>query len=526
MTMTRNQRFVLLASILGSFVVFLEVAAVNVALPAIERDLGGGIAEQQWVVDAYLLTLGSLILIAGSLSDLFGRRRVFAAGLVGFAATSIMCALAPDAGLLIAARALQGVAGALLVPSSMALIISHFEGPAQGKAIGTWTAWTGMAFVAGPLVGGTLVDLSSWRTVFAVNVIPVGATLWALARTAPEPRAGVRTPVDLAGAALCAVGLGGIIYALIEEPIRGWRAPSIYLPLAVGLVAFAGFLAHERATPNPMLDLALFRQRNFVVGNLATVAIYGGLTAFTFLVTVFLQQVAHYTGLEGGLGMLPVAAILFVLSPIFGRLAARHGPRLFMTVGPITSAAGFGLMTAVDQRAIYPTQLLPGLVVFGLGLSATIAPLTATILGDVDQRQAGIASAVNNAVARVAGLLAIAAIGALVTVRFEVSIDRGLASQPALDPGARATLAEARRRPLNVAVAAAAPAASHEEIVALVQAASTDTVRAGLWAMAGLLTLGGLVSAVGITNPRAARRSEPGPARPKGRRSCARESLG
>jgi len=488
---TRNQRLILLASILGSFVVFLEVAAVNVALPAIERDLGGGIAEQQWVVDAYLLTLGSLILIAGSLSDLFGRRRVFAAGLVGFAATSIMCALAPDAGLLIAARALQGVAGALLVPSSMALIISHFEGPAQGKAIGTWTAWTGMAFVAGPLVGGTLVDLSSWRTVFAVNVIPVGATLWALARTAPEPRAGVRTPVDLAGAALCAVGLGGIIYALIEEPIRGWRAPSIYLPLAGGLVAFAGFLAHERATPNPMLDLALFRQRNFVVGNLATVAIYGGLTAFTFR-----------------------------------RLAARHGPRLFMTVGPITSAAGFGLMTAVDQRAIYPTQLLPGLVVFGLGLSATIAPLTATILGDVDQRQAGIASAVNNAVARVAGLLAIAAIGALVTVRFEVSIDRGLASQPALDPGARATLAEARRRPLNVAVAAAAPAASHEEIVALVQAASTDTVRAGLWAMAGLLTLGGLVSAVGITNPRAARRSEPGPARPKGRRSCARESLG
>jgi EmrB/QacA subfamily drug resistance transporter len=503
---TRNQRLVLVASILGSFVVFLEVAAVNVALPAIERNIGGGISAQQWVVDAYLLTLGSLILIAGSLSDLFGRRRVFSAGLVGFAVTSILCAVAPDAELLVLARGLQGVAGALLVPSSMALIISHFEGPAQGKAIGTWTAWTGTAFVAGPLVGGTLVDLSSWRMVFAVNVVPVAATLLVLGRTAPEPRAGIRTPVDLVGAALCALGLGGIIFALIEEPLRGWRAPSIYLPLTVGLAAFAGFLAHERVTPSPMLDLALFRQRNFAVGNLATIAIYGGLTAFTFLVTVFLQQVAHYSGLEGGLGMLPVMTIMFVLSPIFGRLAARHGPRLFMTAGPITSAAGFALMTSVDQRAIYPTQLLPGLIVFGLGLSATVAPLTTTILGDVDQRQAGIASAVNNAVARVAGLLAIAAIGALVTVRFEASIDRDVASQAPLDPEARAALALARRRPLNVAIAAAAPAASRQRLVALVQTASTDTVRAGLWAMAGLLTLGGLVSAIGITNP--ARRHE------------------
>jgi EmrB/QacA subfamily drug resistance transporter len=501
--MTRNQRLVLVASILGSFVVFLDVASVNVALPAIERSVGGGISEQQWVVDAYLLTLGSLILIAGSLSDLFGRRQVFAAGLVGFALTSVMCALAPSARFLILARGLQGVAGALLVPSSMALIISHFEGPAQGKAIGTWTAWTGTAFVAGPLVVGALVDFSSWRMVFAVNVVPVAATLLVLMRTAPEPRLKVRTPVDVVGATLCALGLGGIIFALIEQPARGWRVPSIYIPLAGGVAAFVGFLGYERATAHPMVDLALFRRRNFAIGNLATVAIYGGLTVFTFLVTVFLQQVARWSAVKGGLGMLPVTVIMFVLSPVFGRLAARHGPRLFMAVGPITSAIGFVLMTAADERARYLTQLFPGLVVFGLGLSATVAPLTTTILGGVEPSQAGIASAINNAVARVAGLLAIAAIGALVAARFEASIDHSAASGPALDARSRAALVEARRRPLEVAIPADVPAADRERLVGIVQAASVDTLHAGLWTMAALLTLGGLISGAGIVNPAA-----------------------
>jgi EmrB/QacA subfamily drug resistance transporter len=505
--MSRNQRLVLVASILGSFVVFLEVAAVNVALPAIERDIGGGISSQQWVVDAYLLTLASLILIAGSLSDLFGRRQVFAAGLVGFAATSIMCAVAPSAGLLILARGLQGVAGAMLVPSSLALIISHFDGPAQGRAIGTWTAWTGTAFVAGPLVGGALVDVSSWRVVFAINVVPIAATLLVLSRTASEARSAARTPVDFVGAALCALGLGGIIFALIEQPARGWSAPSIYLPLGGGTIAFAGFLGYERATAHPMLDLALFRHRNFAIGNLATVAIYGGLTAFTFLLTVFLQQVAHYSAVAGGFGMLPVMVIMFVLSPIFGRLAGQYGPRLFMSVGPITAAAGFVLLTGLDDRVRYVNQLLPGLVVFGLGLSATVAPLTTTILGGVDQRQAGIASAVNNAVARVAGLLAIAAIGALVSARFEASVDRTAASEP-LDPTARAALVEARRRPLDVAIPAGTPTASREHLVALLQAASVDTVHAGLWAMAGILTLGGLICAVGIVNPASVKQPE------------------
>jgi EmrB/QacA subfamily drug resistance transporter len=508
--MSRNQRLVLVASILGSFVAFLDIAVVNVALPAIRRELGGGMSVQQWVVDAYLLALGSLILIAGSLSDLFGRKRVFAGGLIGFAATSVSCAVAPNVAILIAARGLQGVAGALLVPSSLALVISNFKGPAQGKAVGTWTAWTGISFVLGPLVGGALVDAGSWRWVFAINVVPVAATLLVLSRVQPETRPRGHTPIDFGGAALCAAGLGGIIFALIERPKRGWGAPSIYLPLAAGLLAFAGFLWFERVTAHPMLDFALFRSRNFAAGNLATVAIYAGLTASTFLLTVFLQQVAGYSAVAAGLALLPVTLIMFGLSPVFGRLAARYGPRLFMTSGPITAAVGFALMTRLDARGSYLGQLLPGMLIFGLGLSATVAPLTAAILGGIDEGHAGIGSAINNAIARVAGLLAVAAIGAIVAARFGASIDRALdrdsdrqaASVRALDAPTRAFLAEARTRPLDSAVPdRLRRAASPARIDAILATASTEALHAGLWSMATLLALGGLISAAGIRNP-------------------------
>ncbi|MDB4983361.1 MAG: family efflux transporter permease subunit [Myxococcales bacterium] len=502
--MSRKQRLVLVASILGSFVAFLDIAIVNVALPAIRRELGGGIALQQWVVDAYLLALGSLILTAGSLSDLFGRKRVFAGGLIGFAATSALCAAAPSVQILIVARGLQGVAGALLVPSSLALIIASFEGPAQGKAIGTWTAWTGISFVLGPLAGGALVDAGSWRWVFAINVVPVAATLAVLARVEPEARPTKRTPVDLVGAGLCAVGLGGVIFALIEGPTRGWSTPSIYLPLAGGAAVFGAFLKLERAMKHPMLDFTLFRSRNFAAGNLATVAIYAGLTASTFLLTVFLQQVAGYSAMAAGLALLPVTVIMFVLSPIFGRLAARHGPRLFMTAGPLAAAAGFALMTRVDARATYFAQLLPGVLVFGLGLAATVAPLTAAVLGGIDQRHAGIGSAINNAIARVAGLLAIAAIGALVASRFAATIDHAMAEPHSFDAPARAFLEEARKRPLDTSVPE--PGARGERIAPLkstLEAASVAALHAGLWSMATLLALGGLISAAGIRNPKA-----------------------
>ncbi|MEA2698211.1 MAG: hypothetical protein QOI66_2482 [Myxococcales bacterium] len=505
--MSRNQRLVLIASVLGSFVAFLDIAVVNVALPAIRNDLGGGIAIQQWVVDAYLLTLGSLILTAGSLSDLFGRKRVFAGGLIGFAATSVLCAVAPSVPILIAARALQGVAGALLVPSSLALIIANFDGPEQGKAIGTWTAWTGVSFVLGPLAGGALVDAGSWRWVFAINVVPAAAALMVLARVQPERRAQAGTPIDLAGAGLCVLALGGVIFALIQQPTQGWGAPAIYLPLAGGLMAFAAFLLVERATAHPMLDFQLFRSRNFSAGNLATMAIYAGLTASTFVLTVFLQQVAHYSAVAAGLALVPVTLLMFALSPRFGHLAARHGPRLFMTLGPITAGVGFLLMTRLDARASYVAQVLPGVLVFGLGLAATVAPLTAAILGGVDQRHAGIASAINNAIARVAGLLAVAAIGALIAARFTAAIDENRATLRLLDAPARDFLQQARRRPLDTSVPDGVTGQSRARVESMLEAASVEALHTGLRAMAALLVLGGVISAAGIRNPPAAPKS-------------------
>jgi len=307
--MTRAQKLVLVASILGSFVAFLDVSVVNVALPAIRNDLGGGMSAQQWIVDAYLVTLGSFILLAGSLSDLFGRKRVFVAGLIGFGVTSLLAAIAPGATVLIVARGLQGATGALLVPSSLAIIVANFKGAEQGKAIGTWTAWTGVAFIVGPLVGGALVDVSSWRWVFAINVVPIAATVAVVARMPAEPRPAEKSHVDLPGAILCAVGLGGMTYGLIEAPAHGWGAPSIYLPLVGGAAAFAAFLIYERSAPHPMLDFKLFRIRNFARGNIATAAIYAGLTAFTFVLTVYLQQVSGYSATASGLALLPVLGL-------------------------------------------------------------------------------------------------------------------------------------------------------------------------------------------------------------------------
>jgi EmrB/QacA subfamily drug resistance transporter len=496
--MTRAQRLVLVASILGSFVAFLDVSVVNVALPAIRRDLGGGISAQQWVVDAYLVTLGSFILLAGSLSDLFGRKRVFVAGLIGFGITSLLAAIAPSAMLLIVARGLQGATGALLVPSSLAMIIANFRGPDQGKAIGTWTAWTGIAFIVGPLLGGALVDVGSWRWVFAINVLPIGATLAVLARIPAEPLRGA-SGVDLPGAILCALGLGGIIFGLIEAPTHGWGAPSIYLPLAAGAIAFGAFLIYERSAPHPMLDYKLFANRNFAMGNAATTVIYAGLSAFTFLLSVYLQQVARYSATVSGLALLPITLLMFVLSPVAGRLAGKHGPRWFMTIGPLIAAGGFLLMLRTSAHTRYFTEVLPGVLVFGFGLACTVSPLTAAILGDIDQRQAGIGSAINNAIARVAGLLAVAGVGALVAARFASTIDDARTDR--LGAPTRAFLTAAKERPLDTSVPNEF-VGDGSAVRGILEDASVGGLRAGLWTMAGLLAAGGLISAAGIRNPR------------------------
>ncbi|HZQ64174.1 MAG TPA: DHA2 family efflux MFS transporter permease subunit [Gaiellaceae bacterium] len=408
--MTRRQRLTLVAAILGSGVAMIDGTIVNVALPSIEHDLGGGLPAQQWVSNAYLLVLGSLILIGGSLGDIYGERRVFAFGVGAFGVFSVACALAPTIGVLIAARALQGAAGALLTPSSLAIIVAAFPPRERSAAIGAWTAWGGIASVVGPLAGGVIVDHVSWRWIFALNVPLVIATLALVLAAVPEA---VRTDsrrVDLPGAFLCVSGLGAFVFALIEQPRFGWSSPAIFVPLVAGVAVFAAFLAYERRAREPMLKLELFARRNFVVGNLETLFVYAGLAILFFFLVIFLQQVAGYSALRSGLTTLPVTLVMFALSRSFGALADRYGPRLFMGVGPLLAAGGILLLLRTGMHTSYLGDLLPALLLFGLGLTVTVAPLTAAVLADADGSDAGIASAVNNAVARVAGLVGVSVI--------------------------------------------------------------------------------------------------------------------
>lgn len=412
--MTRRQRLTLLAAILGSGVATIDGSIVNVALPAIERDLGGGLTGQQWVSNAYLLTLASLILLGGSLGDIYGERRVFALGIAAFGVLSVACAVAPTIETLIAARALQGAAGALVTPSSLAIIVGAFAPSERGAAIGSWTAWGGIAAIIGPLAGGWIVDQVSWRWIFAINVPLVLVTLaLILAAVPPAPvRSGRR--VDFLGAALCALGLGGMVFGLIEQPHYGWGSPVIYVPLILGVVSFTAFVLWERRVPEPMLDLELFTHRNFAAGNVETFAMYGGLGILFFFLVIFLQQVAGYSALESGLATLPVTIVLFLLSRRFGALADRYGPRFFMGGGPIVAAVGILFLLRAGLETSYLTDVLPAMLVFALGLAMTVAPLVATVLADADERDAGIASAINNAVARVAGLIAVSVLGVVV----------------------------------------------------------------------------------------------------------------
>ncbi|MGC0367844.1 MFS transporter [Microbacterium sp. SLBN-111] len=411
--MSRDQRVVLTVAVLASFVSFLDGTVVNVALPAISRDLGGGLSTQQWVVDAYLVTLGAFILVAGSMSDVLGRTLVLRIGLIGFGVTSVAIAAAPTAEFLIVARALQGVAGALLVPSSLALITSTFRGAGQARAIGIWTGATTVAMLAGPVIGGVFVDALSWRLVFLVNVLPIAVTLWLLARRSQPDHRRPGARVDLLGAVLCAVGLGGVVFALIEQPNLGWGSPVIWAPAAVGVLSFAGFLLRQRVARQPMMPLDLFRSRNFWAGNLTTMFVYAALSLYGFVLSVYLQQGAGLPATLAGLASLPATLISIALSSRAGALSGRFGPRLFMTLGPALMAVGALLLLLVRPEFDYWTQVFPAVLIFGLGVTTTVSPLTAAVLGAIDPERSGIASAVNNAVSRIAGLLSIAAVSAV-----------------------------------------------------------------------------------------------------------------
>jgi EmrB/QacA subfamily drug resistance transporter len=496
------KRWTLVACILGSGIVLLDGTVVNVALPRIQIALGGGLAAQQWVVNGYLLTLSALILIGGSLGDLYGERRVFALGVGGFGVASLACALAPSIGALVVARALQGVAGALLVPSSLAVIMNTFPESERGGAIGSWTAWGAIAGVLGPLVAGELLAIGSWRLIFLIN-IPLAAAcvvliLVIVPKAARRESSGRR--VDVPGALLCAGGLGGSVFALIEQPRLGWTSPAVYIPLLGGIVLLGCFLAHESRAEDPMLPLGLFRRRNFSAGNIETFAMYAGLSILFFFLVLFLQQIGGYTPLQSGLATLPVTVVMFVLSRRFGALADRLGPRMFMGGGPLIAACGLVLFQRVGLKVDYLSEVLPALLVFAVGLSMTVAPLTAAVLAGAGAEQSGIASGVNNAIARVAGLLGTAALGAVVAASFGSALESRL-SGTALGASARAAVEQAKRLPLGRPDVHGLPAAQGRALQSAAEQASLHSFHLGMMIAAVLVAVGGIVGVVGIRNP-------------------------
>jgi EmrB/QacA subfamily drug resistance transporter len=440
-------RWVLAATIMGSGMALIDATIVNIALPKIDADLHAGTAGLTWTVNAYTLTLASLILLGGSLGDRLGRRRVFQAGVVWFAAASLVCGIAPDIELLVAARALQGIGGALLTPGSLAILQASFRKEDRGRAIGAWSGFSGIAAVIGPLLGGWLVGLGSWRLVFLVN-LPVAALVLLLSRHVPESRDPTASKhTDLVGVGLAVVGLGALTYGLTE------RSPAY---AGAGLVCLVAFVLHERRAREPMLPLDVFRSRVFTATNVVTFVVYGAIGGLAFWLIVTLQVVADLPPLEAGLSLLPLTVCMLLLSPVAGGVSQRIGPTLPMTVGPLVAAAGVAALVRIDTHTNFVLDVLLPTTVFGLGLAATVTPLTATVLAAVPDHQAGVASGVNNAVARTAGLLAVAVL----------PVVSGIGATGFSDP-----------------------------------AELLPAYRTAMWVCAGLLALGGVLSALFVRRP-------------------------
>ncbi|CAN5532021.1 MFS transporter [soil metagenome] len=408
---SRQGRLVLLTTILGSGIASLDATVVNVALPAIGEDLDAGLSGLQWTLNGYLLTLAALILLGGALGDRYGRRRVFTIGVAWFAVASLLCGIAPNVSVLVAARALQGIGGALLTPGSLAIIQASFHRDDRAAAVGAWSGFGGLAGAVGPFAGGWIIDALSWRFIFLLN-LPLAAAVLLIARTAVPETSDPDAPrrLDAAGAMVGAVGLGGLTYAFIEGPGRGFSAPIVVLAAVLGLAGLIAFVAVEERSSHPMVPLGIFSSRQFTAANLVTLAIYAALGGTFFLLVVQLQTSLGYSPLAAGAATFPITVLMLVLSARAGALAQRIGPRKPMTFGPLGVAAGLALMTRVEPGAAYVSSVLPAVVVFGLGLAFTVAPLTATVLAAAEDHHAGVASGINNAVARVAGLVAVAAL--------------------------------------------------------------------------------------------------------------------
>jgi EmrB/QacA subfamily drug resistance transporter len=507
---SRRELLTLVATILGSNVVFLDSTVVNVALPAIQSDLDTGLAGQQWVVEAYMLTLVALLLVGGSLGDLYGRKRMFIAGLTGFGVCSILCAIAPTDETLVGARALQGITGALLVPGSLAILAATFEGEARGRAVGLWTAWASISTLIGPVGGGLLVEVD-WRLIFWVNVPLVAGTVLLASRVVEEsvdPEA--VHGIDVPGIMLSALGLAGPVFALIEQPTHGFSDPIVWVPLVGGAVLFACFIAWEARARAPMLPLELFRSHNFSAVNLATLFVYAALGGAFFFITLFLQQVAGYSPFVAGAATTPITILMFALSGRFGALASRIGPRLMMGVGPLIGAAGLLILAMLGNDFNYVTEFLPAMILFGVGLSMTVAPLTTTVLDSVEERHVGVASGVNNAVARAAQVLAIAVLGAVISAQFSSSLDDRVAAQSP-SPQAQSAIQDAKDQPLSGGDVGNVPAAEAAQLDDDIVASSESAFHLGMLIGAALMAIGGVISLVAVRNPERPPEREPLP---------------
>jgi EmrB/QacA subfamily drug resistance transporter len=523
MLSTPAKRWTLIAAVLGSAVVFLDGTVINVALPRIGRELPvhfvGVLEGQSYVYNGYLLALSALLILAGAISDFYGRRRAFALGLVGFGIASVLCGLAPNMESLILFRFLQGVAGAFLVPGSLSIITAAFSGEEHGRAIGIWAGATTATTILGPFVGGVLVDSISWRAVFFINVPLIALAVWALLRHVQESRDPDANPhFDWVGALIVAVGVGGLAFGAIYGQQRLWRDPLAYIALAVGaigIVVLPFWMAHS---PHPLIPLRLFRSRNFTVTNISTLVIYGALYVYGYNAGLFMQGTIGYTATAAGLSFLPGSILLSILSPRFGALAGRRGPRLFMTVGPAVMALGVLWMARIPASSVpwrlatsnpgtfwppasYFIDFLPTSIVFGLGLCFLVAPLTTAVMTSVPVQNSGLASAINNAVSRIGPQLA----GAVVFIAITASFYQGLQQRvPSLDmssPSVRQQLS-----PLN-----APPPTVSRPVAQAAREASTDAFHLAILVTVGLLIGGALVNGFGIENRRATRATAPSP---------------
>jgi EmrB/QacA subfamily drug resistance transporter len=410
---TASGRWVLFATVLGSTMAAIDATVVGIALPAIGKDFNASLADLQWVVTAYTLTLAGLLLVAGALGDRYGRKLVFQIGVVWFALASVLCLAAPNSPFLIGARALQGVGAALLTPGSLAIIEASFSPDDRGKAIGAWSGFAGVGTAIGPFIGGWLIQAVSWRLIFAIN-LPIAALVVAVTwRHVPESRDMAETGrVDISGGVLVTLGLIGLTYGLIDGPAGGWNRPAPLASVIAGVILLAAFVLRERRARNPVLPLTLFSSTQFTSANIVTFIVYGALGGALFLLPIQLIQVSGYTPLQAGISLLPVTVIMLLLSAYSGALAARIGPRLQMTVGPLVIAAAFVLFARIGQSGNYLTEVLPAVIVFGFGLAINVAPLTSTVLAAAPAENAGAASAINNDVARAASLIAVAVLPA------------------------------------------------------------------------------------------------------------------